>query len=506
MAGDLRDVDLESVPLGPASYMTLVEPDAEGKVVYQVGARPVQTLSLGKEFGHRPIAVVDTLRITMLCDPATNSLYALSTHAGGQRRIIFFGVLWGWWIDEAGHRRNAEDPMELMANMRLPVSLDTRAGEVSLEFYINIYNRDAFSLETRRLFQEGPYRYLISLTYAQPSGDYIRSNVAIQHAETGIRTSAFSVRHFPLAWPTFTAPQPAPQARRPSFETYRQPFTRESESPQQEDREREPPRIKLKPRGERTEESEAEPAKARAKLRRPAPESGPTSESRAEPPPRVSGAYGRSMATPTPRPPSRQRDEEPRKPAPLPKTEHLGVEELIRTIRAESGADRRWKIVESNLMMARPERTYTLIANFAELIEEKAAAWPPARLHTVFRDQPGSVLIGIMEGWAVNQVLVVAEGNSEQEKIIQWLREREVDRLLRISTDRPPATVEAARSDLNVDRTADPVTIKRTWRTLLGFLNADHGRQDERAIHRKKDEIAKHLQEARNLLLKQKSF
>ena len=44
--------------------------------------------------------------------------------------------------------------------------------------------------------------------------------------------------------------------------------------------------------------------------------------------------------------------------------------------------------------------------------------------------------------------------------------------------------------------------IKKVWRTLLGFMNADHGRSEERAIHRKKDKIAMHLQIARNILLK----
>jgi hypothetical protein len=40
------------------------------------------------------------------------------------------------------------------------------------------------------------------------------------------------------------------------------------------------------------------------------------------------------------------------------------------------------------------------------------------------------------------------------------------------------------------------------WRLLLGYLNADYGRKEERAIHRKKDEVAKQLQKAKDLLLK----
>ena len=57
-------------------------------------------------------------------------------------------------------------------------------------------------------------------------------------------------------------------------------------------------------------------------------------------------------------------------------------------------------------------------------------------------------------------------------------------------------------ADLRVDENADLQAIKKTWRTLLGYMNADVGRSNERAIHRKKDEIAKHLQICRNVLIR----
>ncbi|MCL5270386.1 MAG: hypothetical protein M1457_07530 [bacterium] len=198
-------------------------------------------------------------------------------------------------------------------------------------------------------------------------------------------------------------------------------------------------------------------------------------------------------AAPEPQPPTAK---------PIPATEHLPTHELIAVLSTESDPDRQWRIIEANLMQRRPERTYPLLLRHGDLIAEHCQAWPPARLKAVFTTQPGSVLIGLMHGWCVNQVLAIAEDNAESEQILTFLREREIDRLMKISLDVEITSVEEARKALCIDRFADEPAIKKTWRTLLGFMNADHGRASERAIHRKKDEIAKHLQTARNVLLK----
>lgn len=190
------------------------------------------------------------------------------------------------------------------------------------------------------------------------------------------------------------------------------------------------------------------------------------------------------------------------RPEALAKTENLSTREMIECIREEEDADRRWKMIEPNLMMGRAERTYSLIAQFAELISDRSPEWPAVRLRAAFSGQPGAVLIGIMDRWHMNQVLAVAETNSESAKIMQWLREREVDRMLRLRIDREITTAEEARKALRVDRGADEASIRKTWRILLQFLNADHGRSDEKAIHRQKDEIAKYLQTARDFLLR----
>lgn len=188
------------------------------------------------------------------------------------------------------------------------------------------------------------------------------------------------------------------------------------------------------------------------------------------------------------------------KPKPIPKTEHLKTSEMVKAIQAETHVGRQWKMIEPNLMLGKAERTYSLIANFSELITENTPRWPPARLRSVLSSQPGAILIGIMEKWHVNQILSVAEENSESAKILEWLREHEVDRLMRLPIEEAIESAEAARKALNVDRHAEPQMVRKVWRTLLSFLNADLGRRRERAIHRRKDEIAKYLQSARDLL------
>lgn len=184
--------------------------------------------------------------------------------------------------------------------------------------------------------------------------------------------------------------------------------------------------------------------------------------------------------------------------------QQLPIDQLIERIEGESDAETKWKMIEQNLILGREERTYQLVSRYAEIIHERTPAWPPARLKLAFGRIPGGILFGVMHFWKVNQIMAVSEENPESEKIMIWLRERELDRMLNLDTSNEVTTLEAARRDLCLDKNADEAAIKKTWRTLLSFLNADHGRQDERAIHRRKDEIAKHLQVARNVILRLK--
>ena len=79
----------------------------------------------------------------------------------------------------------------------------------------------------------------------------------------------------------------------------------------------------------------------------------------------------------------------------------------------------------------------------------------------------------------------------------------EIGRLLAVDSAERVKTRLEAQEWLGVSGDAAKEDVKRVWRRLLRFLNSDFGRGTEQAIHRKKDEIAKRLQEARDILSRQ---
>lgn len=491
------DLETDAVQIGPASYLLLLEADAKGEVGYRLGSRAPEYLRFGDGFGGLRLGIIDNLRTILVINPLNNRLLAIGAHPSGHLRCFFLGAEWGVWFDEAGRRRTNDEPLEMMEDLRFSIAIDFGAREVTFDFHLNIYNREAFTADTRRLFREGAFRNLLSITFKVPSGEYVRGEVTHLDISTGVRHSAYMLKEFPLVW---TVPSEGglsdgvfQQHRPPQPEPPRPEPVR---PPEQADA---PFRAKLKPRAAAPPPPPPPP---------PRQEEVPRAKLGAAPPrperPPVSDRPERARMRPPP-PPERPAAPAEAEEEPLVRTEQFTTGEMVRAISRERVADRRWKMIEANLMLGRPERTYALIANFADLLLERTPAWPPARLRMVFRDQPGSVLIGVMGSWYVHQILAVSEDNPESEKIMQWLREREVERLLRLSIDQRPANIDAARRDLHIDRTADEQAIKRVWRTLLGFMNADLGRQEERAIHRKKDEIAKHLQAARDLIIKNRA-
>jgi hypothetical protein len=159
-------------------------------------------------------------------------------------------------------------------------------------------------------------------------------------------------------------------------------------------------------------------------------------------------------------------------------------------------------MLEENLALARPGRTYQILAHFADLVAARAAAWPTDRMIALLGGQPGSLLTPMISAWPVDKVLTLAQRNPEKEYLLEWLREREVERLLAKDPGPPVGDKAAACEWLAVAPGASADDVKRAWRRLLGFLNSDFGRRAEQAVHRKKDEIAKRLQQARDLLLR----
>ena len=444
-----RDFDLDAVSLGPATRLIVLETDPEGGVYYQFGRRKPQSLQLPREWGLTPLVVMDLVSAATILDPKTHRLKALAVFTQNGTQMVLFGSHWGKWIGDDGKIQQARSPRALVQQLQAPYIVLEEKNLVGFDFLVNVHNFDAFHPEVLATFREGKVYHTLKMLFDFPTGEYQQAWIDVQDSDTHKLLYVFDLNEFPLIVPRLrrqAKPKPKPV---PEPKTKAAPKVSQKATPT-------PKRDwSVCPKKARTE---------RASTPSPAVQSKPASR-------------------------------------PLPKTDHLPVHELISVLSTERSSDRRWQIIEANLMLTRPERTYALILNYLDPIAERSVVWPPGRLRAIFANQPGAVLIGIMSRWHVNQVLAVAEENAESDRILEWLREREIERLLQ-SKLAEPTSVEAARTILGVDRLADTAAIRRTWRVLLGFINADVGRSQERAIHRRKDEIAKYLQMARNLLLK----
>lgn len=545
--------------------MLVVESDENGRFFFVPNPDRPCELVLGKPFASMRVGIVYGSRVSYLIDPETSALRAVVCYLGSQMRVVPFGALWGQWIDEEGRSHVVRDPIQLLSQPSLQFSVN-EAGEIfTLAFRAHPNHAKAFSRSTRRRFMPGDYIFQISLEYQVPTGRLIRGRMVLRDKNTERVSHGYHLLEFPLLWPRVmkfdekayleeqNRPTPRPKMAPAEPAT---PDEASEDSVSKASAEGKTKKVKRVKKVKRIR-------KVRKAVR--AKNDGvatPTAKPGFKPPPRPPGfgfmgkppAEPESKGTEGAKGPSRsdgkdsgdqrgpgsgayrirtpgsvndpfggknvssgknrgdprgsrgrpREQKNPEKPEarPIPATQHLPTGELVKFVRDEKEIRRQWQMIEPNLMLGRAERTYGLIANFAEQITERTPGWSPARLKAAFGDQPGAILIGVMEQWTINQVLAVAEINSESAKIMEWLREREIDRLLRLNIEQEIANAVQARALLRVDRSADHQSIRKTWRTLLQFLNADHGRRDERAIHRRKDEIAKHLQEARDFLLK----
>lgn len=480
----LRDFELDAIQLGPATRMLVLESDPQGGVYYQFGQREPRLLQLGALNGGRRLLVIDQVQCALLLDPDSRELIALGSITSAGTNVALFGRHWGRWFDTDGEAHQESDVLARIARWKTPVTVDARRGIIASDFLINIYHREIFTRDAMLGFREGNVRHVLTLDFAVASGGFIDAEIEVRDANTERLRLHHHVGGFPFNLnrvPGALQDSPPQEfvgtkgARKPASLAGR---TAAAAKIATDGDDADPLEEALRRKRDRLREARQTAAKA------PHAETTPTPP--LLPPPTGNGNHA------TEKPPAR----------PLPRTEGLPTHELLAVLSTETEIDRRWKIIESNLMLGRPERTYPLVLNYPDIIAERTSEWPAARLKTAFAHQPGSVLTAVMTGWCNNQILAVAEDNAETARIMDWLAEREMDRLLAMKLDREPTSAAEARALLNIDRNAEAAAIKRTWRTLLSIINADRGRREERAIHRRKDEIAKHLQTARNLLMK----
>ena len=458
----LPDFDLESVSLGPSTRMFTIEADPEGGIFYQFANRETKMIHFPDSFGLNKFLVIDMARAAAFLDPNTFELIGLAGYLSVGSRLFLMGEHWGKWLDEDGNLFHSKNPFELMRKWRLPVTIQEGKNLLSIDFGINVHHRESFTRSTLMSCRDERALHVMYLVFETPSGGFQKGRLSVRDPQTHRLLFVYDLEGIPLRLPNARAAEEAEAAMRNSARAARgggrpihaRPGADNSRAP--------------RPKTAKTTRSGASPAGPPSHAHPPSPDE------------KVLEATHRRV----------------------PATENISTHDLIGLLSTETNANRRWLMIEPNLMKGRPERTYPLILNHPDLIAERTADWPPGRLRLAFSGQPGAVLTAIMRNWTVNQVLAVAEDNAEPEKIQEWLRAREVERLLKVDLGLEPYSAEEARQILHVDRNADGAAVRKAWRTLLGFINVDHGRIKERAIHRRKDEIAKRLQTARDILLK----
>jgi hypothetical protein len=149
----------------------------------------------------------------------------------------------------------------------------------------------------------------------------------------------------------------------------------------------------------------------------------------------------------------------------------LSIDALLATLAAERDPARRWETIESCLALGPAERVYALIQAHGDVISERARHWPPWRLRAVFAGQPAAALIGMMLPWTIDQAMAVVEASAEPDRVLDWLRDREADRLRRLRPVlRGDMSPQAAREILNVGPEADAIAIEIAWQTLRAFM------------------------------------
>jgi len=454
----VRDFALECIQLGPSTRIIALELDRQGVLFYQFRRNRPQSIHLTPSYAGQSVVLIDMVTAAALLHPVTHRLLAYAGFLSDGTRSFLFGRDWGKWVNDAGELFRTHDVPDLMRELRLPISLQDTKHLVAFDFLINPHDREHLTREVVTLVRDARMGYVLHLLFRYPSGEFQKARLSLHEANSHRLEYVYDLAEFPVKLP---APGRVPSGRSTTD------------------------------RIEKLRQSQF------TKLKRPA--AAPDGAEGEAAPVTYSPAL---LGLPEDKRNHRAAAVEPARSQPVPDTLNLSTHSLLGVLSTEPDPDRRWRMIEPNLMLGRPERNYPLILNYPELIAERTRDWPPPRLKAAFGNQPGSVLIGIMEHWSLNQILAVAEDNAESQRIIEWVREHEIARLLKLDTKEEPTSAEAARRILRVDRNADARMIRKVWRTLLHTLNADLGRQEERAIHRRKDEIAKHLQVARDVLMR----
>jgi len=437
--------------LGPGARLFYAEADALGRVSYRVENRRERTATFGRERAEGFWAVIDQVLTAAFFRPPAVRLRAVAAFVSANPRIFLLGDEWGTVLEGEIGARQIPDPLEEFREMMLPVYFADHPDWIGLRFCMNVHYREIFTRECIESTNAGQINTL-EIFFETPSGEFTEASLLVQDKRSQRILRTRTLGDFPLVW----SPSPLLESKG-DFSGRTAPTAADVERDQ---------------------------ISRRRRLRR---------LSAMMPPPVP--AFETEEKAPEP-----FLQEPPCPPRPTVSSVDLPDQEMIALIRAERDDGRRWSMIEENLSLLSASRTYRILANFGDLIAERASNWSVELLVAVFGSQPGSLLAPIVSAWPTAKVIALAARNPEKKYLLDWLREREVERLLALDLSLEVSSRTAAREWLGVGEDPSPEEVKQTWRRLLAFLHGDFGRTTEKAVHRKKDEIAKRLQQARDLL------
>jgi len=454
----------EDYSVGPAARIFEATPDVLGSFAYHLEGHQPRRVALGQSMAHVELGVLSVPGVLMMFRlDALDSIAAITVFLRDSMLSLVFVGQDVFAYDAHGNGHAVTDVLPALPALGGRILMDAVHNTFGIGYLMNPNNRDFYHDDILGLSKDASsYLNRLEIWFDAIGGDFQEAKLTIQEKDSQKLVWQGRSSDFPLIFPS------RPKSRRRLTRATPQPPPKPVDLP---------PRPETWSGGAIPKPPSSQPSGTAWKI-----VSNPRDSDWSLP---SSGAARKVYASPA-----------------TPSTTGLNLASLLETLQKAGNDAQRWKIIDDNLALNKPERTFALIGRFGSLIAEKTAAWPAQKLVETLGDQPAAALDALLPSYKNDVILALLEDHAERDRLMASWRDSELERLLRMSLLHKLKSSSDAVAWLRVSATADKSAIKKVWRTLLGFLNVDFGRREETALHQKKDEIAKRLQAARELLIR----
>jgi hypothetical protein len=474
--------DTESWTMGPAARLFEGTPDTNGILGYHLEGHRPQTVPLGFALANTPLGVISTPSLIAFFRLDEPELLAGMTFFTRDNKTSLVYEREG---EASLFRINGErnsiangDVVAALAGMPGRAMTDPIDDTIGLGFLMNASNRARYSEDLLNLIRHPQQLNRLEILFEARTGEFRDARLIVQDRETQKLLSEHHSTDFPFAFPS------RPKRRMSQI------LREERTSGARVERDQATGHRRA---GRRGAEYASDGIRGGATGATGATNVGDDishgkSTWGADQRPGAAGSGGVEFSAPKPITPTRR----------------LPLDKMVAAIQAEADSDRQWQMIDENLRELKPDRTFRLLGHFAGEIRDRVADWPASRMTEFFGEQPLGALQLLIDILHNDVVLALLDGHPAREALLEQWREHELERLLAMRVSRSGKLTDTleARQWLNLGPEAGAKAIRKVWRTVLGSLNVDFGRREETALHQKKDEIAKRLSAARDLLLR----